>query len=56
MMPVAADGRIGRGFGNTNIDTRFRGDLAEIIVFTRALSDAELAEMKEYVQRHWGLY
>ena len=55
-MPVAAEGRLGRGFGNTNLDTRFRGDLAEVIVFTKALSASEQSEVMEYLQRHWGLY
>lgn len=54
-MPNAADGRIGRGFGNTGLDTRYRGDVSEVIVYTKALSEAELDDVLLWVKRHWGL-
>jgi hypothetical protein len=49
------NGRIGRGFGNTGIDTRFRGDIPEVIVFSKALSEGEITDVATYLKRHWGL-
>ncbi|WP_157069177.1 hypothetical protein [Sandaracinus amylolyticus] len=55
------DGRIGRGFGSTGTDTRFDGDVHEIVIFDRALEgepddlSSELGLATSWLRRHWGL-
>lgn len=52
----AAGGSIGRAsLRTTGIgwDERFRGDVAEIVVYGAALSDADRASVEAYLKRHW---
>lgn len=54
-------GRIGRGQGGSLLDTRFRGDVAEIIVFDAHLDGTPddpatpLGRVHEWVRAHWTL-
>jgi hypothetical protein len=49
-----AGGSIGRAF-ETRTDNRFRGDIAEIVVFDAALTDTEARRMEAYFRQHWHL-
>jgi len=51
---AVAGGAIGRGYVTT-ADTRFQGDVGEVIVYTAALSDAERNDVKAYLRAHWKL-
>jgi hypothetical protein len=46
-------GSIGRAFSTTT-DHRFQGDIAEVVIFDVALTDAEAVEMGTYFKLHWG--
>ncbi|AKF08963.1 hypothetical protein DB32_006112 [Sandaracinus amylolyticus] len=54
------DGRIGRGFGGS-ADTRFEGDVHEIVVFDHALegdpddATTELGMATSWLRRHWSI-
>lgn len=48
-------GVVGRGADGLNIDTRYQGDIAEIIGYSRALSDDERTQIEGYLQRQWAL-
>jgi hypothetical protein len=50
-----AGGAIGRAFGFTNVDERFAGDIAEIVIFDAALTDPERLQMEAYFKQHWSL-
>jgi hypothetical protein len=53
---AAQGGAIGRAFLDAyspSQDQRFRGDIAEIIVYNAALSDADLIAVEIYLQAHW---
>ena len=47
-------GTIGRGYDTTS-DTRFQGDVAEIVVYNAALSEADKADVKAYLKAHWAM-
>jgi hypothetical protein len=47
-------GSIGRAFG-VDAENRFQGDIAEIVIFDVALSDAEAQQMLAYFKLHWQL-
>ena len=49
-----AGGSIGRAF-ETQTDNRFRGDIAEIVIFDAALTNAEARRMEAYLRQHWHL-
>jgi hypothetical protein len=48
-------GSIGRALGVTDIDERFIGDIAEIVVFNVGLTDPERLQMEAYFKAHWQL-
>jgi hypothetical protein len=48
-------GSIGRALGVTDLDERFIGDIAEIVVFTVGLTDPERLQMEAYFKAHWQL-
>jgi hypothetical protein len=57
-LKVAQGGAIGRAFVNlasTGLDSRFIGDIAEVIVFDTALVDEDRITMEQYLKAHWGL-
>ena len=45
---------IGRAFESRS-DNRFRGDIAEIVIFDAALGDVEAHAMEAYFREHWRL-
>jgi hypothetical protein len=47
-------GAIGRGIGVAD-DYRFDGDIAEVVIFDAALTDADRLQMEAYFKTHWGL-
>jgi hypothetical protein len=51
---VAAAGAIGRSFSESS-DGRYRGTIAEVIVYTAALSDSDRARLDGYLRAHWAL-
>jgi hypothetical protein len=51
---AATGGAIGRGYVKTT-ETRFQGDIAELLVYTSALSDADKADVVAYLKTHWHL-
>jgi len=49
-------GFIGRGFPWDGVnDSRFRGDIAEVLMYQRALSPTERVAVEQYLRQHWGL-
>lgn len=47
-------GAIGRGIiANSKSDTRFRGDIAEIVIYDTALDTGEKNKVEMYLGRHW---
>jgi hypothetical protein len=46
---------IGRALGVTDLDERFIGDIAEIVVFNVGLTDPERLQMEAYFKTHWQL-
>jgi hypothetical protein len=50
-----AGGGIGRAIEQDGADMRFIGDIAEIVVFDVALTDAERLQMEAYFKQHWQL-
>jgi hypothetical protein len=53
----AEGGAIGRALletTTTGVDPRFRGDIAEVVVYDVALSDADQSEVEAYLQGRWG--
>lgn len=49
---VRARGNLGRGY---NDDSFFPGDIAEVLVYTRALPDAERVQHEAYLAERYGL-
>jgi hypothetical protein len=55
---AAMGGAVGRAIFHTTAsgyDQRFRGDIAEIIVYDAALADAERKSVEDYLAKHWSL-
>jgi hypothetical protein len=55
-LSTASDGAIGRALVQTTIlgvDPRFRGDIAEVIVYDTALSDSDRAAVDTYLTNRW---
>jgi hypothetical protein len=53
---TAANGAVGRGVvmtTATGLDGRFRGDIAEVLVYDAALSDVERRAVEGYLKGHW---
>ena len=53
----ATGGAIGRAVAMTTaaaVDWRFRGDIAEIIVYDSALSDGDWSLVRGYLKSHWN--
>jgi hypothetical protein len=53
---MATDGAVGRGVVRTTatgLDGRFRGDIAEVVVYDAALADAERVVVEGYLKGHW---
>ena len=49
-------GFIGRAYQWDGVtDTRFRGDIAEVLMYRRALSTDERGAVERYLSQHWGL-
>ena len=48
-------GVIGRGSDAVDVDTRYQGDIAEIIGYSTALSDNERTLIESYLKRQWGV-
>lgn len=58
LLTSAAGGAIGRALVRTSatgIDSRFHGDIAEIVVYDAALDNASFAAVTGYLNAHWGL-
>jgi hypothetical protein len=56
-LTAAQGGAIGRAFLDSYTatqDQRFKGDIAEVIIYDTALSDADLIAVEAYLQRHWN--
>ncbi len=51
-LPASAGGRIGGSPGNAEA---FKGDIAEVIVYTAALNGTERQAIEGYLKGHWGL-
>jgi hypothetical protein len=50
----AYGGAIGRGIVvDSKLDTRFRGDIAEIVIYDTALDSADMAKIEKYLALHW---
>ena len=49
-----AGGSIGRAIG-VGSDQRFRGDIAEIVIYDAALTDGQAAGLDAYFRQHWRL-
>jgi hypothetical protein len=50
----AYGGAIGRGIvSNSKSDTRFRGDIAEIVIYDTALDTVEMSKIERYLALHW---
>ena len=57
-LTTATGGAIGRGIARTTVpgvDGRFRGDIAEVIVYDTALDNAALTMVRAYLNAHWAL-
>jgi hypothetical protein len=57
-LAAAMGGAVGRAIFQTTAsgyDQRFRGDIAEIVVYDAALADAERKSVEDYLAKHWGL-
>jgi hypothetical protein len=55
-LPAAANRVcVGLGYGATIAPNALDGDVAELLVFDRALSAAERASLETYLRRKWGL-
>ncbi len=55
-LSTASDGAIGRALVQTTIlgvDARFRGDIAEVLVYDTALSDSDRAAVDTYLMNRW---
>jgi hypothetical protein len=50
-----AGGAIGRALRTGTNDDRFIGDIAEVVIFDTALTDAERLQMEAYFTTHWHL-
>ena len=50
---AGGNGALGRALTHAS-DTRFRGDIAEVIVFTKALTPAQQSAIETYAKWHWG--
>lgn len=48
-------GVIGRGFNRYTTDTRYKGNIAEVIGYKVALTDPERAQVEAYLKRQWAL-
>jgi hypothetical protein len=56
-LSYAGGGAIGRAVAVTTAfgsDNRFRGDVAEVVVYDAALSDADRTTVEAYLQAHWS--
>lgn len=51
-LSIGCDGGIPASFAGTN---HFSGDIAEIVMFTRALPNNEVLGVERYLRTHWGL-
>ena len=47
-------GFIGRGFQPSNSDSRFKGDIGEILIFDVALDDEQRRKLEQHLQPRWG--
>jgi hypothetical protein len=47
-------GSIGRAFED-RFDNRFRGDIAEIVIYDAALTDGQIRAIEAYFRQHWRL-
>jgi hypothetical protein len=47
-------GFIGRGFQPSNTDSRFKGDIAEVLIFDLALDDEQRRTLERHLQPRWG--
>lgn len=43
------------GTNETNNGNYFQGDVAEVLMFTRTLSESELQNIENYITNHWGV-
>jgi hypothetical protein len=51
---TAYGGAVGRGIVlDSTWDTRFRGDIAEIVIYDTSLSSAEMSQVETYLALHW---
>ena len=51
---AAYGGAIGRGIvANSKLDTRFRGDIAEIVIYDTALDSEDKTKVEQYLGIHW---
>jgi hypothetical protein len=56
-LAYASGGALGRALYLTTLsgnDTRFRGDIAEVVVYDAALENADRAKVESYLKRHWA--
>jgi hypothetical protein len=55
MLTTAYAGAIGRGIvSDSKSDTRFRGDIAEIVIYNTALGTMDMKNVEAYLGAHWG--
>jgi hypothetical protein len=52
--PYQVFGSVGRALYLDQLDARFDGDIAEILVFDTALGDPDRAIVERYLEQHWG--
>lgn len=43
------------GTNETNNGGYFQGDIAEVLMFTRTLTEPEIQNIENYITRHWGI-
>ncbi|MDB2414400.1 prepilin-type N-terminal cleavage/methylation domain-containing protein [Rickettsiales bacterium] len=53
-MLFGSNGSIGRGFSRSGTDY-YNGDLAELIIYDRALSSVERTNIEDYLSKKWGV-
>ncbi len=50
----AYGGAIGRGIvSSSKLDTRFRGDIAEVVIYDTALDTGDMSKIETYLADHW---
>jgi hypothetical protein len=56
-LTLARGGTIGHSGFNAGggDDKRFQGDIAEVVIYSAALSDADRETIESYLKKHWGL-